>query len=673
MSEPYENRRDEEPRVIAREPPEADGEPLNSERPLPLALSDVEEGTRLSREDPFESLSHADDDGGEAAEAEAEEGETDDGGVAAGADATDESLIPLMLWRLFSGGANTLGGASSAGTDEPGAMAGNNRRRGTSVALHSLIRHLRSRVDVVADACDDEDDDDEWEEALEEDDTGCGLHEVDEEGSGSRSRCPGTAKKATDGTSREGGSTAPPEAKSLEGTLVAHQTMMYTAADPACVRYSGAKRRAEDLMPPRVNTLRALQAQEMNVNGKGHFSRAECCHVSQRYLPVDGPTIVDSMRSRAYIGQFSVDGSMFVAAFQDQRIRVYDVDKGWMVKKDVSARQIRWTITDTALSPDQRFLVYASITPVVHMVNVGGDVQSVANVTDIHESLNFYAGSRNRDHSFGIWSLRFSSDGREIVAGSNDSALYVYDVEAQKPLLRLRAHEDDVNAVAFADESSTVLFSGSDDNFCKVWDRRALSSGKPAGVLVGHLEGITHICSKGDGRHLISNSKDQTVKLWDIRTMMDQAEHKRPVWKGRRSHWDYRMMEYPASRRNRRHPQDRSLLTYRGHRVLQTLIRAYFSPMHTTGQRYIYTGSSEGNVHIYDVVSGSEVGLLKHHRQPVRDCSWHPSQPSLVSVSWDGNLAQWECLRGEKPVVGKHRRPQQWSLGDEDDDERSFF
>jgi len=30
------------------------------------------------------------------------------------------------------------------------------------------------------------------------------------------------------------------------------------------------------------------------------------------------------------------------------------------------------------------------------------------------------------------------------------------------------AHEDDVNAVAFADETSNILLSGSDDGMCKV-------------------------------------------------------------------------------------------------------------------------------------------------------------------------------------------------------------
>lgn len=61
-------------------------------------------------------------------------------------------------------------------------------------------------------------------------------------------------------------------------------------------------------------------------------------------------------------------------------------------------------------------------------------------------------------------------------------------------------------------------------DFVQVWDRRCfVSKGQPAGILMGHLEGITSIDSRGDGRYLISNGKDQTTKLWDIRKMSSNA------------------------------------------------------------------------------------------------------------------------------------------------------
>lgn len=40
---------------------------------------------------------------------------------------------------------------------------------------------------------------------------------------------------------------------------------------------------------------------------------------------------------------------------------------------------------------------------------------------------------------------------------------------------------------------------------------------------MGHIEGITFIDSRGDGRYLISNGKDQSIKLWDIRKMSSNS------------------------------------------------------------------------------------------------------------------------------------------------------
>lgn len=108
---------------------------------------------------------------------------------------------------------------------------------------------------------------------------------------------------------------------------------------------------------------------------------------------------------------------------------------------------------------------------------------------------------------------------------ANDGCLYVFDLGENKRTLKVSttlccfsfgcsgasylvhllflsrqidAHEDDVNAVAFADSSSQLLYSGSDDAVCKVWDRRTLREDRPrpVGQLAGHRDGITFIHSK---------------------------------------------------------------------------------------------------------------------------------------------------------------------------------
>jgi hypothetical protein len=45
----------------------------------------------------------------------------------------------------------------------------------------------------------------------------------------------------------------------------------------------------------------------------------------------------------------------------------------------------------------------------------------------------------------------------------------------------------------------------------QIWDRRSLreSNPQPVGVLAGHTDGITYLDTRGDGRFILSNSKDQ--------------------------------------------------------------------------------------------------------------------------------------------------------------------
>lgn len=337
-------------------------------------------------------------------------------------------------------------------------------------------------------------------------------------------------------------------------------------------------------------------------------------------IPNSAGVVVARYPAPCYSGQFSEDASMYYTCSRDMRIHIYDMTKaprrsvlevedsmeersGWTGRRTleqattlhplqtIEALQGQWTITDATLSPDSRWMIYSSITPHVGLARVNAEGGS-----QDHTLLDFSAGDPDR---FGIWSLRFSGDSREIIAGAHYGSIIVFDLETQRRLLNIQGHEDDVNGVAFADAgSSNVFVSGSDDSLLKVWDRRSLRQGRPAGLLPGHTEGITYISPKGDGRYCISNSKDQSVRLWDLRMLRSGTDVER--WShldyGLRN-WDYRYMSYRRPR-NLAHPEDCSVMVYRGHSVLRTLIRCHFSPRATTGQQYIYSGSADGRVHV---------------------------------------------------------------------------
>uniref|UniRef100_A0A673VZU9 DDB1- and CUL4-associated factor 11 n=1 Tax=Salmo trutta TaxID=8032 RepID=A0A673VZU9_SALTR len=343
----------------------------------------------------------------------------------------------------------------------------------------------------------------------------------------------------------------------------------------------------------------------------------------------------DTYQQKAFCGVYSDDGNMFLSACQDQNIRLYDTSSGrFNLKQTVKARDVGWSVLDVCFTPDSYNVLYSSWSDYIHVCSVDGD-------SETHTALDLNPDERR----FCVFSLAASTDGKEILGGANDGCLYVFDREQNRRTLKIDAHEDDVNAVAFADSSSQLLFSGSDDALCKVWDRRTLREDRPqpVGQLSGHRDGITFIHSKGDARYLISNSKDQSIKLWDVRKFSPKEGLAASRLAVTQQNWDYRWQQVPQ-RALKRHKLtgDTSVMTYRGHGVLHTLIRCRFSPEFTTGQRFIYTGCSTGKIIVYDVLTGSVVTRLSEHDACVRDVSWHPYQDNIISSSWDGAVRVWE-------------------------------
>lgn len=358
-----------------------------------------------------------------------------------------------------------------------------------------------------------------------------------------------------------------------------------------------------------------------------------------------------------YSGQFSDDGNFFYSCSQDFNVRMYDTSNpyNWKHYKTVSYPWGHWTLTDASLSPDNKWLAYTSIQSMVSIAPTDPNDQGDPYTLDLSDGQNRPNrwGWRNGG-SFGIWSIRFSGDGRELVAGTNSESIVVYDIESRRVLHHIEGHDDDVNAVCFADKSSPhILYSGSDDATIKVWDRRSMGDKREAGAFVGHMEGLTYIDSKGDGRYILSNGKDQSMKLWDLRMVMstDRFRDSNPTRHTRRSGFDYRHGLYDDEDFDV-HPDDNSLVTFRGHKVLRTLIRCHFSPSTSTNSRYVYSGSADGKVYVWnmDATLANVIDVKKatmatrifdrrtrlYFDEPggwgtcVRDASWHPNAPVVV-------------------------------------------
>ncbi|KAI1815421.1 WD40-repeat-containing domain protein [Poronia punctata] len=407
--------------------------------------------------------------------------------------------------------------------------------------------------------------------------------------------------------------------------------------------------------------------------GDGAYRRMNQGVMAQSMIPSTEPEMIIHYPDNVYSGQFSADGNFFYACVKDFQVRMYDTSNpyNWRHYKTVTFPFGSWTLTDATLSPDNKWLAYTSIQSNVCLAPTDPNDTGDPYTLSLTEHGSQRAGYRG---TFGIWSVRFSGDGRELVAGTNANALVVYDIESRTVLHHIRGHDNDVNAVCFADKSSPhILYSGSDDTTIKVWDRRSMGDGREAGAFVGHIEGLTYIDSKDDGRYLLSNGKDQSMKLWDLKMMYTSAQF---VEKNPRQHIPYSEFDYRWSRFEDDdwfpHPDDNSVVTFRGHTVLRTLIRCHFSPPNSTNSRYVYSGSHDGKVYIWNMdatlagtidvreATAKEKALPPDYRPYyvrrrfggwsaiVRDASWHPTAPFIAASALSG----WDSSYGTVTLHG---------------------
>ncbi|CAD5209744.1 unnamed protein product [Bursaphelenchus xylophilus] len=371
---------------------------------------------------------------------------------------------------------------------------------------------------------------------------------------------------------------------------------------------------------------------------------------SNRYAP-NYRNRIDTIRSKTFCASHIGNGDKVVTASQDHKIRIYrrTSQDSYSLHKTIDVPYVGWSILDVIVSPDGRDLVYSTWNDAMYQCSLEG-------TADNWLPLRVEA----QESRFALFSIRFNASGTEIVAGSTDRHMYIYDRETLKCVLAVNAHDDDVNAVSFVDHSSHLILTGADDGLIKVWDRRTIDSGiraEPVGVMAGHFDGITYIDSREDGRYFLSNSKDQSIKLWDLRHTASQAAVKNTLDSVQNQQWDYRYQRVPNDMRREPMDGDCSVLTMRGHSVLHTLIRAKFSP-ESTGRRYVYTGCATGSCVVYDILDGKIKGKFGGHQSVVRDCSWHPEQNEIVTASWDGSTMFWNyCSSPEKRSMNMFSSP----------------
>ncbi|KAG0369623.1 hypothetical protein BGZ54_009432 [Gamsiella multidivaricata] len=280
-------------------------------------------------------------------------------------------------------------------------------------------------------------------------------------------------------------------------------------------------------------------------------------------------------------------GSMFATGSNDKKIKIWDIKTGSLKSTLTGCLQ---AVMCVSFNASDELLLGASNDNAARLWHLGTGRP--------RHTLTGHIGK--------VFSARFNPDSSKVVSGSHDRTIKVWDLQ-KGYCIRTMFTFASVNDVCLLDFDGATIASGHLDNNLRFWDAR---SGNCVKEVTGiHLGQITSVCPSSDGTQILTNSRDNTLRILDVRTY-----------------------------------ETLSVLHADGYKTGTNWTKACFSP---DGQ-YVVSGSADGTLYYWSTRDGAVEKTTKEQNGPIVGVAWANS--SVVSAEKDKTVVIWGTT-ARRPTV----------------------